>query len=138
MILSIEELRRWCARHTKRGKGKHRNDKNREFAVLAFLRFIDWKEQEFYKWIGGTEAIPSRVQRTMSKFVADWEAGFLECTPYKPMTKRQIVRRTIPKRRTRLVAHIAPSGVSLSFLPRPTVSPGMPSFRELIRPRLTK
>lgn len=138
MILSIEELKRWCRRHTKRGQHKYRNEKNRELAVHAFLRSLDWAEMEFYKWLNKGGSMPERVQRTMSKFVADWEAGYLEFTPWHSTTPRRLVRRETPKRRTRLAVQFREGGPVLSFLERPAVEPRMPAFRDLIRPNLTK
>ncbi len=138
MKLSIEHLRRWCLAHTKRGKSSQIKSRDAEFSSNAFLRTVGWTSTDFYKWLHGKEVMPRRVQQTMSRFVAEWEAGRIAFTPYKTATKRELVRLERPRPRTTMTVRFGAGTPTLSFVPRPVTDGFMPSFSELIRPRLTK
>lgn len=133
---STEALRRWLVGKCRRGK-PNPNDRYRDFSMAGFCRTLSVQPPEIYKWLDGKKGLPLRVQRLMTRFAADWEAGLLEFTPYRPRHKRALVRLAKPKARGRFTVDLSGRSPRLTLLPKPPRDEPMPTMRELIRPRLT-
>lgn len=135
-MLSTSELRAWCRAKTRRGRGKHLGEYDRDFSTLAFLRHIGWGNGEFYQWIAGRVPIPAEKARLMRRFVEDWEHGMVEFS--KPGStgrgrKAVVVHRQTPRpvaRRLRM--DLSGSAPRLTFLPKPARNV-MPAFPDVAR-----
>lgn len=131
-MLSIEELRRFCLANTKRGQRKFIRDGKREFSVGAFIRTIGWESRHFYDWMHKKGMMPSRVQKTMSRFVELWDAGTIGFTPYEQSKRVHVVHFATPRApRTRLAVDIGPAGARLQILGRRKASERLPPFPDV-------
>lgn len=131
-MLSSEALRRWCRGKIKVGAVGRVNDRHGEFCFRAFVRSVAWESRDLRRWLKEGDTIPLRVQRLMSRFVADWDAGRIAFTPYAVFKPRRLVHVERPRPRNRLSVAIGAAGPKLSLEPRHEREAPMPTFRDLI------
>lgn len=139
MALSTDELKRWCRQHIKRGMGKYAGDKNREFSHNAFCRAIGVSTANFAHWMSGRWKLPVNTLRNIERFAAQWDAGLISFTPFNHRDKRKLIYHDKPvRRRTRMAVDFSQGAPRVILRGNPVPEPVMPTFKELLRPKLTK
>lgn len=132
MILSTEEIRRWCRAHTRRGQSKYLNKEAREFATMAFLRHIGFDHRDFYRFVDSRYGLTADKQRVMSRFIEDWEAGLIEFSKGggENGRGRKVVHLSIPRKKpSRGMIDFTGTRPKLFLVPRrdPDRMPSFPS-----------
>lgn len=128
-MLGTEDIRKWF-------RGKMDGRQKRDFKLASMLRTIKWGHREFRRWLEGDVPINKERQKVISRFIEDWEAGFLEFAPdwnykYANGLKGTLVHRTTPRHvPARLTINFEGRSPRLTLLPKPKRE-RLPSFPEI-------
>lgn len=97
-VLSIEEIHRWLSSHFTRGWTVEKMLAPRDLPQAAFCRTVGLDRGDLSRFIHNQKPLSPRVQRNVSKFILDWEAGMIEFERVADRRYR-LVHRATPKRR---------------------------------------
>ena len=135
-MLANEELKRWF-------RAKRDGRRDREMKMKSLFRHVGLKESNFKLWLRGNAKLTHRMQRILSRFVEDWEAGLIEFVPdwsYPRANgqKARIVHRATPRPMPqRMTIDFSGSRPRLTLLGRPPRDrmPGFPEISGKLTPK---
>lgn len=131
-VHSVEEIRRWFRGKFKglgeRGKNISKGLKS-EFPGRSVARVLNVPVVDLYSYVSGARKIPVHRQRTISRFICDWERGLLEFRPVGQRHKMMLFHRATPKPMpVRFVLDWQKS--KLHLIARPPAAHVMPRLRD--------
>lgn len=95
--LSISEIRHWCESNFTRGESYDKINAFRELPRRGFCRAVGLDKGNFQRFLDGERDLSPRIQRVMSRFILQWEAGLLEFTGHHRNKKSTLVHRATPR-----------------------------------------
>lgn len=133
-LLSTDDIRRWLNIHLKKGGTKNPHATiGRELPARAFAKAVGVHWTDLHRMRDGKIPIGKRAQRNLSRFIRDWENGWLEFGygTGRQRNTRLLIHRQTPKPRTMRMSVSWDKGAKLSILPRPAANPRIPALRDL-------